>query len=127
MHTDLYIEVAKMVLPSELVEYFEITKVESGSETMDITLEEIVNGVEGYEDDDLRPNGFYEETLVRDFPLRGRRMTFHIKRRRWIVRSTGESIGKRWDLVADGTRHSKEFAFFLKGMLGQIPDYGPLS
>ncbi|MEG1580936.1 MAG: hypothetical protein RR386_06710, partial [Bacteroidaceae bacterium] len=64
MHTDLYIEVAKMVLPSELVEYFEITKVESGSETMDITLEEIVNGVEGYEDDDLRPNGFYEETLV---------------------------------------------------------------
>lgn len=51
MHTDPYIEVANMVLLSELVEYFEITKVESGSETMNITLEEIDNGVEGYGED----------------------------------------------------------------------------
>ncbi len=34
---------------------------------------------------------------------------------------------KALDIVAEGTRFSKEFAAFLKGMLGQIPDYGPLS
>ena len=54
-------------------------------------------------------------------------MTFHVKRRRWVETETGKSVSKRWDIVAEGTRFSKEFAAFLKDMLGQIPDYGPLS
>jgi hypothetical protein len=37
-----------------------------------------------------------------------------------------KSVSKDWDLVARGTRHSKEFADFLKGLPGEIPDYGPL-
>ena len=57
----------------------------------------------------------------------GRKMSFHVKRRRWIEVETGKSVSRRWDLVAEGTRFSKEFAAFLKDMLGQIPDYGPLS
>ena len=122
-----YIELAECLLPDEIVNSFEVVKVEKTGATLDVTLEEINQGPEGYGPDDIRPNGFYEAAVVRDFPVRGRRMTFHIKRRRWIVNETGECIGKRWDLVAKGTRHSKEFAAFLKGMLGQIPDYGPLS
>ncbi len=77
--------------------------------------------------DNSAPNGFYEESTVQDYPVRGRKMTFHVKRRRWIDTRTGKSVSKRWDIVAEGTRFSKEFAAFLKDMLGQIPDYGPLS
>ena len=66
-------------------------------------------------------------SIVRDYPVRGRKMTFHVKRRRWIDVETGKSVSKRWDIVAEGTRFSKEFVAFLKDMLGQIPDYGPLS
>lgn len=41
-------------------------------------------------------------------------MTFHVKRRRWVDTETGKSVSKRWDIVAEGTRFSKEFAAFLK-------------
>ena len=115
------------LLPEEMVEYFEVVKVEKTSETLDVTLEERDNGVVGYKPGELRPNGFYEESIVRDYPVRGRKMSFHIKRRRWVEIETGKSVSRRWDLVAEGTRFSKEFAAFLKDMLGQIPDYGPLS
>lgn len=115
------------MLPEEMVEYFEVVKVEKTAQTLDVTIEERDKGVDGYADGRLRPNGFYEESTVRDYPVRGRKMTFHIRRRRWIDTQTGKSVSKRWDIAAEGTRYSKEFAAFLKGMLGQIPDYGPLS
>ncbi len=127
MEKNPYIELAECLLPEEMVEYFEVVKVEKTSETLDVTLEERDNGVEGYKSGELRPNGFYEESIVRDYPVRGRKMSFHIKRRRWVEIETGKSVSRRWDLVAEGTRFSKEFAAFLKDMLGQIPDYGPLS
>lgn len=122
-----YIELAECLLPEELVEYFEVVKVDKRAETLDVTLEERDKGVAGIAKEQLRPNGFYEESTVRDYPVRGRKMTFHVKRRRWIDTETGNSVSNRWDIVAEGTRFSKEFAGFLKNMLGQIPDYGPLS
>ena len=36
--------------------------------------------------------------------------------------TTGKSVGNTYDLVANGTRHSVEFAAFLKECFGQIPD-----
>lgn len=114
-------------MPEEMIEYFEVVGVDKTPETLDVTLEERDNGVAGYAPGQLRPNGFYEASIIRDYPVRGRKMSFHVKRRRWIDMNTGKSVSRRWDLVAEGTRFSKEFAAFLKGMLGQIPDYGPLS
>jgi len=127
MEKNPYIELAECLLPEEMIEYFEVVKVYKTKETLDVTLEERDNGVSGYDSGQLRPNGFYEESIVRDYPVRGRKIPFHIKRRRWIDTATGKSVSRRWDLLAEGSRFSKEFAAFLKGMLGQIPDYGPLS
>ena len=119
--------VSSSLLPEEMIEYFEVVKVEKTTETLDVTLEERDNGVDGYKAGQLRSNGFYQESVVRDYPVRGRKMSFHVKRRRWIEIETGKSVSRQWNLVAEGTRFSKEFAAFLKDMLGQIPDYGPLS
>ena len=127
MGENAYIELAECLLPEEMIEYFEVVKVDKTTETLDVTLEERNNGVFGYESGQLRSNGFYEESIVRDYPVRGREVSFHVKRRRWIEEETGKSVSRRWDFVAEGTRFSKEFAAFLKDMLGQIPDYGPLS
>ena len=127
MEKNPYIELAECLLPEEMVEYFEVVKVEKTSETLDVTLEERDNSVEGYDARQLRSNGFYEESVIRDYPVRERKMSFHVKRRRWVDIKTGRSVSRQWDLVAGGTRFSKEFAAFLKGLLGQIPDYGPLS
>ena len=123
MEKNPYIELAECLLPEEMIEYFEVVKVEKTTETLDVTLEERDNGVDGYKAGQLRSNGFYQESVVRDYPVRGR----HVKRRRWIESETGKSVSRQWNLVAEGTRFSKEFAAFLKDMLGQIPDYGPLS
>ena len=110
MEKNPYIELAECLFPEEMVEYFEVVKVEKTTDTLDVTLEERDNGVDGQ----LRSNGFYHESVVRDYPVRGRKMSFHIKRRRWIEIETGKSVSRQWNLVAEGTRFSKEFAAFLK-------------
>lgn len=67
MEKNPYIELAECLLPEEMVEYFEVVKVEKPTETLDVTLKERDNGVEGYDTGQLRPNGFYEESVVRDY------------------------------------------------------------
>lgn len=73
MEKNPYIELAECLHPEEMVEYFEVVKVDKRKDTLDVTLEECDKGVDGYVDGQLRPNGFYEESTVRDYPVRGRR------------------------------------------------------
>ena len=93
--TNPYLSLAECLLPEELIEYFEVVKVDKTAQTLDVKLEERDLGIEGYEVGAFRPNGFYEESTVRDYPVRGRKMTFHIRRRRWVELATGKSISKR--------------------------------
>ena len=62
----------------------------------------------------LHSKGFYPEATLQDFPLRGFKVFLHIKRRRWIDLTSGELKTRAWNLVANGTRMTKEFAAFLK-------------
>lgn len=66
---------------------------------------------------DLRPNGFYPEALMSDFPVRGREVVLHVRRRRWLDQNR-ESVSTDWWLICKGTRYSKEFAAFLKEFVG---------
>jgi glycosyltransferase involved in cell wall biosynthesis len=47
-----------------------------------------------------------------DFFLRN--VFFNIKRRRWLNLETNKVVHRNWDLVAQGTRITKDFASFLK-------------
>ncbi|MEC4115325.1 transposase, partial [Myroides pelagicus] len=38
----------------------------------------------------------------------------HVKRRRWLDKTTRELVQRDWNLVAKGTRLTNEFASFLK-------------
>ena len=49
-------------------------------------------------------------------------MFLHVRRRRWLVESSGNTISRDWDTVAKGTRYTKDFATFLKGVFGQLPN-----
>ncbi|MBF7093685.1 transposase family protein, partial [Flavobacterium sp. ALJ2] len=62
----------------------------------------------------LVSKGFQNEITIHDFPLRGKLVYLHIKRRRWTNKSTGEIVKRDWNLVAKGTRMTQEFAAFLK-------------
>ena len=75
---------------------------------------------------DLRPNGFTEETVISDFPVRDKKLTLHIRRRRWLTPEGKSVILNMYPLVADGTRYSAEFAVFLKEGIGYDPGDGTL-
>ena len=119
---------AKVFLPSEMTEYFDLTDVRTdeygGEPRVLIFLDEKEVAPEGCPD--ASPNGFYEESCMNHFPINEYRSILHVRRRRWKD-AEGKSVSKDWQLVADGTRYSKEFAAFLKEFVGYIPDYGQIA
>ena len=119
-------DIIRYVLPLEMVDYFEITDLQEDVGTLHFYLEEYNVVPEEYSSKELSPNGFYDESMIKDFPLRDRKVVLHVSRRRWVD-PDGKSYSRRWDLVAEGTRYSKEFAFFLKEAFGYLPDTGPIS
>ena len=62
----------------------------------------------------LRPNGFTEETVIDDFPVRNRKFILHVRRRRWLDDDGHSIVLNVYQFTADGTRLSEEFASFLK-------------
>ena len=112
----------KLLLPTEIFDYFEISNIEVGEKEVNVHLDEIDIKPEGYENEKLISNGFHLAAIIQDFPLRDKAMFLHVKRRRWLVESSGKAISRNWDTVAKGTRYTKDFATFLKGILGQLPD-----
>ncbi|MDR3118365.1 MAG: hypothetical protein LBU44_02950 [Mediterranea sp.] len=126
-----YVKLFQLILPVDIALFFDLVDVVEEAVTdrreLHLYLDEKPVVPTGYKSTDLSPNGFYEGGSIQDFPIRDRRVHLHVRRRRWLYNSTGKSVSKDWGLVAQGTRHSKEFAAFLKGLLGEIPDYGPLS
>jgi hypothetical protein len=76
--------------------------------------EEKIKPPEEFDAFELASKGFQDEITIQDFPLRGKYVYLHIKRRRWTNKTTGEIIKRDWQLVAKGTRMTQEFAAFLK-------------
>jgi hypothetical protein len=117
-------ELIKYVLPKEVANYFELLDIKTNGEELHLYLDELNIVPLEYEQISLSSNGFYEESLIRDFPLRDKKVLLHVRRRRWVDTS-GKSYSRDWDLVAGGTRYSKEFASFLKGVFGYAPYISP--
>jgi hypothetical protein len=106
------------VLPQGMLEYFTLNKVETLAETINIYLEEKNITPEEYKKDKLTSKGYYDEIKVQDFPIRGKDVFLLIKRRRWINETKGTIVMRDWELVAKGTRMTKDFAAFLKVISG---------
>lgn len=67
---------------------------------------------EEYKNEKLTSKGFHSPIVIQDFPIRDKPLVLHIRRRRWLVESTGKVVSRNWDTVAKGTRLTKEFATF---------------
>lgn len=119
---ELMLSLAKLMFPSELLDHFSLVHITETPTDVVFHLEERDVLQNPLPDHDYEKNGFYEASRINDFPLRDRRVTLNVKRRRWIDRTTGKSVGNTYELTAKGTRHSKEFAAFLKEVFGSIPD-----
>ena len=109
-----YRDILKLLLPSIIIENFELTSYKTTEEVMHLYLQEINQIPKEFEGQKLESKGFFEEITVQDFPIRGHKVFLHIKRRRWFSHTLGKVVYRNWELVADGTRMTQEFAAFLK-------------
>lgn len=118
---DHYQALVQLLLPSEIFEYFEITNLIVEDRSVAVFLDERDIKPETYSEEKLTSKGFHPESIIQDFPIRNKAVFLHVRRRRWLVASTGEVVSRDWDSVAEGTRYTKSFADFLKGIFGQLP------
>ena len=107
--------IANVVLPTQILDYFTIVGVEQMKTEIHISLDERMNK-ELSDDIHFESKGFMEPVNVTDFPIRDHKVILRIRRRRWIDTRTGKSFSIPIDLdvVAKGTRYSKEFGAFFK-------------
>jgi hypothetical protein len=111
---DSYSELIKLLLPEIIVAYFELICYEKAEEVLHLYLKEVNSIPKEYRQHKLSSKGFFEEITVADFPVRGHQVYLHTTRRRWLNEDTGQVVFRDWNLVADGTRVTQEFASFLK-------------
>ncbi len=108
------INLVNFILPTGVLEYFTITKIDQAEEQLNIYLDENNVIPQEYINDKVISKGFYEESRIQDFPIRGKAVYLYVRRRRWLNESIGEYICRDWTLVANGTRMTQEFASFKK-------------
>lgn len=98
------------------MDHFDLTGTKSDKKSgiVDIYFEERNIAPKEFSDVELVSKGFYEEITIQDFPLRGKKVYLHVKRRRWTEKNAKHIVKRNWELVAQGTRLTDEFADFLK-------------
>lgn len=105
-----------LVLPSGILENFDVDRSTVSSERVDLYLTEKPIFPLGFASENLIQHGYHAESTIQDFPLRDKSLYLHIKRRRWLIKSTGQVVSRDLSFIASGTRISAEFAAFLKGI-----------
>jgi hypothetical protein len=114
----LYIDLLKAFLPSGVLDFFDVTGLETKGEELTIDLEEKNVLPHAYKDLPFHSKGFLPVVSIEDFPIRGKKVLLRVKRRRWEHQQTGEIISRDWNMVQKGTKMTADFAAFLKQILG---------
>ena len=120
MNTQGLLALAQLILPSEILSNFEVVRVEEESSLIRIYLDESVRA-EYKENPKIESKGFCDAVTIRDFPIRDKGVDLIVRRRKWYDRQNNRYFSDSYDLKAEGTRYSKEFAAFLKGVYGDDP------
>lgn len=110
------------LLPQEISTYFDLVLIKAVDDNiLQFHLDEKSIVPQSLSDKDVVSNGFGEAIHIQDFPLRNKAVYFVVRRRKWKEKITGKIYSTPWDLTANGTSYSKEFADFLKELFGQLP------
>ena len=96
----------------------DVTHADRTSTSISIYLEEKDLSDSERKDRHFQSKGFYPPSSIHDFPLRGKSLILHVRRRRWQDMETGNPFLRDWEVVVKGTRLTEEFASFLKGTPG---------
>lgn len=110
-------DILRFFLPTTICDYFEVTRLEdyTAERRLDVYLDERKLIAAGYESASLISHGFTYYSVLQDFPVKGKAVYLHLRRRKWLNKSSGEIITRNWDFAFSGTRLTESFASFLKG------------
>ncbi|WEK20710.1 MAG: hypothetical protein P0Y49_06110 [Candidatus Pedobacter colombiensis] len=111
-----------LIVPEGLSDYFEFDRAATIDGSTYIYLIEKNIHPQEFSGDHLLSKGFYDEASVRDFPLRGKPCFLNLKRRKWLNTRTSKIVSRDWQLVAEGTKMTQEFAFFFERLFGFHPN-----
>ncbi len=104
------------IFPKVILDYFEFVKCTESDDCIDYWLDEFNTLPDDEFCKGVRPYGFEEPRRIQDFPIRGKSVYLHIRRRKWYDGSTGKIFSYNFDgLSFEGTRLTPEFVAFLKG------------
>ena len=117
MNNQGLLALAQLILPSEILTNFEVVRVEEEASLIRIYLDESVK-VDYKENPEIESKGFCEAVTIRDFPIRDKGVDLIVRRRKWYDKQNNRYFSDSYELNAEGTRYSKEFAAFLKGVYG---------
>lgn len=120
MNNEGLLALAQLILPSEILLSFEVVRVEEELSLIRIHLDESVK-LEYRENPNMESKGFCDAVTIRDFPIRDKGVDLIVRRRRWYDKENNRYFSDTYHLKAEGTRYSKEFAAFLKGVYGNDP------
>lgn len=111
------------LLPEEFFQFFDFKEIkEDANKSLLLHLDEKPIKPVEHSDKELVSNGFDEPVRIQDFPIRDKAVYFVVRRRKWKDKKTGKIYSKNWKLTANSTSYTKEFAAFLKGLFGQLPN-----
>jgi hypothetical protein len=103
------------------LKYFYVIESKKEAVELRIFLEEKKDSPEEDKKKHIRANRFVNEVKIKDFPLRSKMVTLHIRRRRWLLEDENEKVTRDLSLRTPGTRLSLEFSDSLKAFARLLP------
>lgn len=114
--------VLNYLLPSGLLDHFEIMEIkelgdlQTRKDCFFIYLDEKNELPAHYDSSQYESKGFYERTLIQDFPIRGKAVYLGIRRRRWRDKTDRtKEVKSDYSFIAEGSKLTVELSDFLKG------------
>ena len=104
------------VFPSIITENFDIEKIRLDAKAEELHVDLVEKNVipREFSARHVISHGYTEPRKIQDFPIRGKAVYLHVKRRKWRDMDTGEILTRRYDITHEGTGLTREFVFFLK-------------
>jgi hypothetical protein len=107
-------DLLRTFLPEWLFDYFEVVNLEQRAESLHVHLDEKKVVPKEFVSRRLISHGFDEAVTVQDFPVKGKAVYLHLRKRRWLDVNTNQILSRKFDIAHQGTRLTKEFVSFLK-------------
>jgi hypothetical protein len=99
----------------DIVDFSELGDLQTKKDCFFIYLDEKNILPKGFDTNEFESKGFYNRTLIQDFPIRGKAVYLGIRRRRWRSKlDKSYEIKSDYTFITEGSKLTIELADFLK-------------